>query len=291
RDVIFHEYVVRERLGEKVALEEFLSRFPDHAEVLRSQIELHQAMAVDSDESLTAGSSASEPAEVAIPGYEILEEIGRGGMGVIYKARQKGLQRMVALKMLSAGACAGSAERLRFDLEAEAVARLRHPNIVQIYDVETAAGIPYLALEYMEGGNLTDKLAAARLSPRAAASLIEVLARAIHAAHEHGIVHRDLKPANILFTAATDSKLAAAKISASGRAKDIAATGEQTAGVAVLGPPNYMAPEQAAGKAKHVGPPADIYSLGAILYEALTGRPPFHGKTPIETLLLAHSQE
>jgi WD40 repeat protein len=291
RDVIFNEYLVRERLGEKVALDEFLRRFPNHAEALRSQIELHQAMAGDFDESLMAGSSASQPAEVVIPGYEILEEIGRGGMGVIYKASQKGLHRTVALKMLSAGACAGSAERSRFDLEAEAVARLRHPNIVQIYDVGAVGGIPYLALEYMEGGNLTDKLAAARLSPRAAASLIEVLARAIHVAHEHGIVHRDLKPANILFTAATDSKLAVAKISDFGLAKDLAATGEQTASGAVLGTPNYMAPEQAAGKAKHVGPAADIYSLGAILYETLTGRPPFHGKTPIETLLLAHTEE
>jgi WD40 repeat protein/tetratricopeptide (TPR) repeat protein len=205
-------------------------------------------------------------------------------MGVIYRARQCGLNRTVALKMISSGACAGPADRARFRTEAEAAARLRHPNVVQVYEVGSARGMPYLALEYMEGGSLAQRLGGKPLPPREAAALVELLGRAVHAAHEHGVVHRDLKPANVLFACGVP------KVSDFGLAKDLAGAGQTSTG-AVVGTPGYMAPEQADGRARHVGPGADVYALGAILYECLTGRPPFKGETALETLLQVRTRE
>jgi serine/threonine-protein kinase len=222
----------------------------------------------------------SPPPHVTVAGYDILGELGRGGMGVVYKARQVTLKRLVALKMILSGAHAGAQDLLRFRSEAEAVASLQHPNIVQVYEVGDQDGLPYFSLEYVDGGSLSQKLKGQPLPARQAAELIEVLARAVHYAHLHGIVHRDLKPANILLTADGQPK-----ITDFGLAKHLDGTGAQTRSGAVMGTPSYMAPEQAAGKIKDIGPATDVHALGAILYELLTGRPPFHGDSPLETVM------
>jgi eukaryotic-like serine/threonine-protein kinase len=222
----------------------------------------------------------------APPGYEILEELGRGGMGLVYKARQVGLNRIVALKMILAGGHASDADLARFRAEAEAIARLRHPNIVQIYEVGEIGGLPYFSLEFCSGGSLDRKANSTPLSSREAAVLVARLAGAVQEAHQQGILHRDLKPANVLLD--EDST---PKITDFGLAKRIDGPPGQTASGAVLGTPSYMAPEQAAGKPREIGAAADIYGLGAILYELLTGRPPFRAATPMDTLLQALQNE
>ena len=221
-----------------------------------------------------------------LPGYVILAELGRGSMGVVYQARQLALNRLVALKMILAGGHAGSEQQSRFRQEAEAVARLKHPNIVQIYDVGDHAGLPYLALEFVDGGSLAHRCGSTPQPLREAAQLLETLARAAHAAHQAGLVHRDLKPANILLT--SDG---VPKIGDFGLAKRLEEKDGQTRTGAVVGSPGYMAPEQAAGNSAEVGPAADVYALGAILYGLLTGRPPFAGDTVLETLRLTLDQD
>jgi WD40 repeat protein/tRNA A-37 threonylcarbamoyl transferase component Bud32 len=229
-----------------------------------------------------------------VPGYEILSVIGFGGMGIVYKARHLGLRRLVALKMLRCTALADPAERERFYAEAKAVARLQHANIIQVFEFGTVAprpgdpGGPFLALEFVEGGNLVP-LAAKPQPPRFAAEMVEKLARAVHSAHSLGVIHRDLKPANVLLTTTGEPKVADF-----GLAKDIGAERDAAghfltqAGI-VVGTPQYMAPEQACGNA--ATPAVDIYALGVILYELLTGQVPFQAATPVETLALATSQE
>ncbi len=219
-------------------------------------------------------------------GYEILQQIGRGAMGVVYKARHVKLNRVVALKMILAGVHAGKVERERFQRETEAVARFQHPNIVQIFDVGECEDRPYCALEYIDGGNLQQELADRPMDPNEAARLTQKLAEAIHYAHEHGIVHRDLKPANVLLT--TDG---VPKITDFGLAKSLEGDSGQTDTGAILGTPSYMAPEQAWGRSKEIGPPADIHALGAVLYDMLTGMPPFQGDTVIDTLQLVQSND
>jgi hypothetical protein len=207
-------------------------------------------------------------------------------MGVVFKARQTALKRTVALKMILAGGFAGPQDLARFRVEAEAVARLSHPNIVQVFEVGEAGGHPFFSLEFCPRGNLAQKLQKGGMAPERAARLIAVLARAMDAAHRAGIVHRDLKPANILLAA--DRR---AKITDFGLAKRLDAATGQTASGAIMGTPGYMAPEQATGRTKAIGPAADIYGLGAILYELLTGRPPFQADTPLDTLLeVIHSE-
>jgi len=200
-------------------------------------------------------------------------------MGVVYKARQISLNRLAALKMVRAGAFASPQELARFKAEAQAVAQLQHPNIVQIFEVGEVDGLPYFSLEFVEGGSL-DKVIAGQPQPvRKAAALVETLARAIHYAHQHNIVHRDLKPANVLLMADGSPK-----ITDFGLAKQLEGDSGQTRSGQVMGTPQYMAPEQAAGRTKEVGPAADIYSLGVILYEMLTGRPPFLAPSTMEIL-------
>jgi len=212
-------------------------------------------------------------------GYELLEPIGRGGMGEVVLARQRGLGRIVALKRIRSGADASPNERARFQAEAAAVARLHHSNIVQIFDVGQLEGEPYLTMEFVPGGSLADRLAGGPLPAKDAARLLEPLARALQHAHEAGIIHRDLKPANILIDDDGTPKLADF-----GLAKRLDASSGPTRSGALLGTPSYMAPEQAEGRTQAIGPGTDVYALGAILFECLTGRPPFQAPTPLETL-------
>src|SRR6516164_6930001 len=223
---------------------------------------------------------------VGVPGYEIESVLGHGGMGVVYKARHLALKRTVALKMVLAGGHARPQQLARFRLEAEAVARLQHPNIVQIHEVGEAGGVPYCALEFVEGGNLAGKLNGKPLAPREAAQLVEPLARAVQLAHSRNVVHRDLKPANVLLAADSTPKIADF-----GLARQMDSDSGETQAGQVMGTPSYMAPEQASGRAHEAGPAADIYALGAILYECLTGRPPFKGQTMVETLDQVRTQE
>ncbi|MGO9924330.1 MAG: protein kinase domain-containing protein [Isosphaeraceae bacterium] len=214
-----------------------------------------------------------------IAGYELLDVLGEGGMGVVYKARQLGLNRLVAVKMIRRDRPGGPERKARFLIEAEAVARLRHPNIVQIFEIGETAGAPFVSLELLEGGSLDHRLASTPQPGRPAAELLITLARAVQFAHDAGIIHRDLKPSNILF--AEDG---IPKITDFGLAKRLESDSRQTESGQIMGSPSYMAPEQARGHTKDVRPAADVYALGAILYEMLTGRPPFKGETPMETL-------
>jgi serine/threonine-protein kinase len=214
-----------------------------------------------------------------IPGYKVEDLLGRGGMGVVFRARHLRLNRVVALKMTLAGAYAGPLERSRFQREAEAVARLQHTNVVQVYDVGDSDGRPYFTMEYVAGGSLAQKLSGVPQPALEAAALIAALAGAVQVAHQSEIVHRDLKPGNILLMADGTPK-----ISDFGLARRLDGATALTWSGAALGTPSYMAPEQAAGKPDAVGPPADIYSLGAILYEMLTGRPPFRAESAAATV-------
>ena len=212
-------------------------------------------------------------------GYEILEELGRGTMGVVYKARQVQLSRVVALKTIIAGATASAGDRSRFRIEAEAIASVQHPNIIQVHEIVDANGYLFTALEYCAGGSLAQLLAGNPQPAEKAVRLVETLARAIDAAHQAGIIHRDLKPGNVLVTA--DGTL---KVTDFGIAKRVNDPGLTATG-AILGTPSYMAPEQASGRMSATGPATDVYALGAILYECLTGRPPFKAPTAAETVL------
>ena len=216
-------------------------------------------------------------------GYELLEPIGRGGMGVVFKARQRALGRLVAIKQIRAGLDADPKELTRFQNEAAAAARLAHPNIVPVFDVGQENGLPYIAMELVEGGSLADRLKSGPLPTGDAAALIETLAGAIHHAHDNGIIHRDLKPANILLTAD-----ATPRITDFGLVKLEGAAGATQSGT-LLGTPRYMAPEQT--EAGPTGSAVDIHALGAILYECLTGHPPFQAIAPLELLEQIRSQE
>ncbi|MGF1580506.1 MAG: protein kinase [Gemmataceae bacterium] len=258
-----------------------------------SQAVTQDALKHPREETLPGGTTLS------IPGYEILSELGRGGMGVIYKARQHQPRRFVALKMILTGEYANSDELARFQAEAEAVAKIQHPNIVKVHQVAEHQGHPYLTLEYVDGGNLAQYLKETQLGPRQAALLVLTLADAIHKAHKKGIIHRDLKPANILLsTENSDEALPfQPKVADFGLAKQlegmasVAPAGPKTQSGAIMGTPSYMAPEQAAGKTKMIGPETDIYALGAILYELLTGNPPFQGGKTIDVLLKVTNED
>lgn len=225
-----------------------------------------------------AGSWQTNSVPESVAGYEILGVLGHGGMGIVYEARQPQLGRTVALKMILSGNRPHEADHFRFEREAQTIARLHHPNIVQIYEVGEHEGKPFFSMEYCPGGRLDRKLAGKPLEPVQAAALVEQLARAIHVVHQKGVLHRDLKPANVLF-----GEDGTPKITDFGLAKKLGEVARTVTGE-VLGTPSYMAPEQAGGKNREVGPACDIYALGAILYQCLTGRPPFKGPTVAYTL-------
>ncbi|HZT78999.1 MAG TPA: serine/threonine-protein kinase, partial [Gemmataceae bacterium] len=268
--------------GGPVDAADYAGRFPGHADVIQEAL-LGPALLTTSD------AGARGPADggrwPSVPGYEILGELGRGGMGVVYQARQTALNRLVALKMIRCGDQAGPEELARFRREAEAVARLRHPNIVQIYEVGEHDGLPYFSLELCRGGSLAERLRHGPSQPGVAAAVVGQLARAMQAAHEHNIIHRDLKPSNVLLAEDLEEPPGdfPVKVSDFGLAKQLDASGHTEPGQ-VVGTPSYMAPEQAAGKGREVTPAADVYALGAVLYACLTGGPPFQGATSLDIL-------
>ncbi|HJZ93536.1 MAG TPA: serine/threonine-protein kinase, partial [Gemmataceae bacterium] len=248
----------------------------------------------------------SVPPTRRIGGYTIVKTLGRGGMGVVYLARDERNNREVALKVIPAGPDANPDDLARFRAEAEVVARLEHPNIVRVFEVGEGDKVAYLAMEYVSGGNLYKRVEGGRtLAPADAARLVEQIARGAHFAHERGIIHRDLKPSNILLeprgpearrkdwvgeapvpTAPTEpaALVEQPKIADFGLAKQLNQTLGLTQSGMALGTPQYMAPEQAHGRSDQIGPGADIHALGAILYELLVGYPPFHGGSPLETM-------
>jgi hypothetical protein len=284
-----HEVLLRQERGEQPDVQEYDVYLPGLGARLAARLSQLSLLA----EQTVAFEAASQPASpapaaeraVTVPGFQILAELGRGAMGVVFKANQVGLKRVVALKMLLPGAQGDPADRARLLAEAEAVARLRHPNIVPVHQVGEHAGQVWFAMEYQAGGSLADRAAGTPRPPREAAAVVETLARAVHHAHLAGVVHRDLKPANVLL--GEDGTL---RLSDFGLAKRLDQQASLTPTGAIVGTPSYMAPEQARGE-DVVGPPTDVYALGAILYELLTGQPPFLAETPLDTVLLVLSEE
>src|SRR5260221_4830520 len=262
RELVLGEIHLRREMGDSLDLSDFVRRFPDHAPWLREQFAHLRPVAADSDTSEADDRDDTDTPWPALPGYEIVEEIGRGGMGVVYKARQTRLNRFVALKVLLAGAHAGPKTRARFRAEADVVARLQHANIAQIYDILEQDDQVYLALEYVGGDSLAPRIAGRPQPVEWSARLIQNLAEAIEYAHAHGIVHRDLKPGNVLLTPEGTPKIVDF-----GLAKRLDADTSTTKTGTVLGTPDYMAPEQADGRVRDIGPATDVYALGAILYE------------------------
>lgn len=220
------------------------------------------------------------PVERVFGGYELQAELGRGGMGVVFKARQVELNRTVAVKMILSGTVSSAAEVERFRVEAEAMARLQHANIVQVFEVGEVDGRAYYSMEYIDGPSLAKKTADGPMPGREAARCLAIIARALHHAHRNGILHRDLKPSNILL-----DREGLPHVTDFGLAKKLDAESGQTRTGSVMGTPSYMPPEQAAGRVRDLGPRSDVYSLGAVLYETLTGRPPFRAETALDTLL------
>jgi WD40 repeat protein/tRNA A-37 threonylcarbamoyl transferase component Bud32 len=294
-ELVYHEVLLREELGEAPQVGEYLQRFPQYRSRLEPLFEVHRALedrhlldtsVIETSPLATPSAAGGAPAAQlpAVAGHEVLSVLGRGGMGVVYKARQLSLNRLVALKMILAGSQAGPEETARFLREAETIALVKHPHVVEIHEFGTHEGKPYFSLEYLEGGSLADRLKGEPQPPLQAAKLVAMLAGAVQAAHERGIVHRDLKPANVLLAADGTPKVTdfgLAKQGDSGKT----ATGQ------VLGTPSYMAPEQALGNPQAVGAAADVYALGAILYEMLTGRPPFRGASDWDTLQMVVGTE
>jgi WD40 repeat protein len=277
RELLALEIAYRQKAGEQPQPAEYRARFPCVS--LPSLVTSADPLAT----SLEVPATATAPLP-DVPGYEILGELGKGGMGIVYRARQVRLNRIVALKMILP-ARAGDEGVARFRVEAEAVARLQHQHIVQIFEVGEYDGQPFFSLEFLDGGSLAAQLDGTPWQAARAAEMVEMLAQAVDAAHQRQIVHRDLKPANVLLDAAGHPK-----VTDFGLAKRLDVELGHTQTGVILGTPSYMAPEQAGGQ-KDIGPAADVYALGAILYELQTGRPPFKAATLLDTVLQVLSEE
>jgi serine/threonine protein kinase len=310
------ELADRQRRGLPADIETAAREHPDLADELRAlwaTAQFAAAFAPPPGELPTAPVVSAEPVPppASFGDYEILGELGRGGMGVVYKARQKSLDRVVAIKMMREARLSSESDRGRFRAEAEAAARLKHPNIVTVYEVGDHDGLPYIVMEYVEGRNLSQRLAEGPLPPRDAARLVAEAARAVQHAHDHGILHRDLKPGNILLSGVRgqgsgvsgagrrrlipDSFALTPLVTDFGLAKrfEISATSVRdwrTQTGDIVGTPGYMAPEQASSR-KDLTPATDVYALGVILYECLTGRPPFQATNPVQALMMVIEQE
>jgi serine/threonine protein kinase len=315
-ELLMIELECRRHRGETPTLEEYLARFPAHAAILRIALR-SPALETNPDGMLTQDSGSPSNPPLGVPGYQLMHELGRGGMGVVYCARHMPLNRVVALKFILPGRQGDAQQRDRFRQEAEVVARLRHPNIVQIYEIGETPNGCFLALEYADGGNLRARLTGSPLNPNVAARLLEPLVRAVMHAHRHGVIHRDIKPANVLLIVSGDSIAAdnqplpetftrgetlkpkeqaslrecTPKLTDFGLARLLEGDGpvSMESGVAA-GTPAYMAPEQASGEAACT-PSVDIWALGATLYEMLTGKPPFKGPSARETMRLVLWEE
>jgi hypothetical protein len=275
---LVEELTNRVQAGEAVDVEAYAARHPEHAQAIRELFPALQVLGAMSGSGAPEQKSAeSLPAAGTLGDYELLEEIGRGGMGVVFRARQISLGRLVAVKVILAADIASAEELGRFRREAETVARLEHPHVIPIYEAGVHQGHPYFSMPLMERGSLVGQVAQLSGEPRAA-EVVAAVAGAVHYAHERGVLHRDLKPANILLDAAGRPHVA--DFGLARRADDTAATPSG----AVIGTPAYMAPEQARGE-KNLTAAADVYGLGAVLYELLTGRPPFSAATPLDALL------
>jgi WD40 repeat protein len=303
--LVYAEALLRGATGSSPDLSEYRARFPALADRLALVFQLDAAL----DDAPAAGDPPAEPTDDLVPGYELLGEVGRGGMGVVYKARDRRLNRTVALKLVPVGVLTSPERVARFRQEAELAARVSHPNIVQVFEAGEATGHAYLAMEFVDGPSLAQSVAGTPQPPGHSAALVETLAAAAHAAHLRGIVHRDLKPANVLLQRSEDrgqrseeagpSSLPdlcpltsdlCGKIADFGLARALDADSDLTATGAVVGTPCYMAPEQARGE-QEIGPAADVYALGAILYELLTGQPPFRAATRSATLAMVLNDE
>ncbi|MBL8797069.1 MAG: protein kinase [Planctomycetia bacterium] len=315
-DLIYHEILLRTRREERPTLEEYVRRFPHLRAELEKQFEIHRAMHQSRRSPGSPGTphqssrfftgsgdrGQSEAAAVGwqLPGYRLFEPLGRGGMGVVYKARQASLHRLVAVKILRNGALAEPLSLSRFRGEADLLARLEHPNIIRVYDINEHEGTPYYSMELVDGPSLSAYLGGTPVAAAQAAGLVEVVARTMHLVHQRGIVHRDLKPANILLAPLAGMEAASPlarppldafipKVTDFGLAKDLSSSQTASLSGEIVGTPSYLAPEQA--QAAAVTPATDVYALGVILYELLTGRPPLRAETLMATLALVSSQE
>jgi hypothetical protein len=295
-ELILLELDYRRQHGEIPVLWEFLSRWPGDEAVIRKVFAQAEAKSLPTHMQPHGPvlSVDFEDNRTSFPGYELLEELGRGGMGVVYKARHLGLDRIVALKVVRKGSHSEGLQR--FLREAQALAALQHPNVVQVFDSGEHQDLPFCVMEYVEGGSLAQRLNEGPLPAKDAARLVEQIAHGIQAVHEKGIIHRDLKPGNILLqmrftTENTENTEKKPKVTDFGLAKRIESESGLTHSGAVMGTPSYMAPEQAEGLVHDIGSATDVYGLGAILYECLTGRPPFRAANIFETLVQVRSQE
>jgi serine/threonine protein kinase len=302
-ELVYAEYVARLANGESPSRDAFRAKYPAWTDRLDRLFNLYDLISdADTHEELASrtmdpGISQKQPSPKEHAGYQLLHELGRGGMAVVYLARQRDLDRLVALKMMRNGDWLQEADHEDIRREAQAAARLQHPNIVQIYEVGSWDNVPFLSMEYVRGGTLADAIARSHRSVglpitlEQAAKLIQTLARAMQYAHEQGITHRDLKPANILLSGNPVSTFDEPKIADFGLALTHDLNSSTTSSVTIVGTPSFMSPEQADSHDKAIGPRSDLYALGDVLYELLTGRPPYLGSTVHETLALVRGTE